>query len=58
MGPVSLVAGRQQKVDFAPTASLIGSGENGYGPMDRAVGVLWIVSGALFLGSSGPAQLY
>jgi hypothetical protein len=27
MGPVSLVAGRQQKVGFGPTASLIGSGE-------------------------------
>jgi hypothetical protein len=27
MGPISLVAGRQQKVGFAPTASLVGSGE-------------------------------
>jgi hypothetical protein len=27
MGPVSLVAGHQQKVGFAPTASLVGSGE-------------------------------
>jgi hypothetical protein len=27
MGPVSLVAGRQQKVGFAPTTSLVGSGE-------------------------------
>jgi hypothetical protein len=27
MGPVSLLAGRQQKVAFAPTASLVGSGE-------------------------------
>jgi hypothetical protein len=32
--------------------------ETGYGPTDRSVSVLWIVSGALFLGSSGPAQLY
>jgi hypothetical protein len=36
-----------------PPASLAGSGEKlGYGPVDRSVGVLWIVSGALFLGSS------
>jgi hypothetical protein len=27
MGLVSLVAGRQQKVGFTPTASLVGSGE-------------------------------
>jgi hypothetical protein len=27
MDPVSLLAGHQQKVDFAPTALLIGSGE-------------------------------
>jgi hypothetical protein len=27
MGLVSLVAGHQQKVGFAPTASLVGSGE-------------------------------
>jgi hypothetical protein len=26
--------------------------EAGYEPMDRSAGVLWIVSGALFLGSS------
>jgi hypothetical protein len=31
--------------------------ETGYGPADRSAGVLWIVSGALFLGSSGPTQL-
>jgi hypothetical protein len=43
---------------FDPTASLVGSREKlGYGPVDRSAGVLWIVSGALFLGSSGPAQL-
>jgi hypothetical protein len=27
MGPVSLVASRQQNVSFTPTASLVGSGE-------------------------------
>jgi hypothetical protein len=31
--------------------------ETGYGPMDRSAGVMWIVSGALFLESSSPAQL-
>jgi hypothetical protein len=28
MGPISQVAGRQQKVGFAPTTSVVGSGEN------------------------------
>jgi hypothetical protein len=28
MGPVSLVAGRQQRVSFAPTASMVLLGEN------------------------------
>jgi hypothetical protein len=31
--------------------------ETGYGPMDQSAGVLMIVSGALFLDSSGPTQL-
>jgi hypothetical protein len=31
--------------------------ETGYGLVNRSPGVLWIVSGALFLWSSGPAQL-
>jgi hypothetical protein len=31
--------------------------ETGYGPVGRSAGVLWIVSGAPFLRSSGPAQL-
>jgi hypothetical protein len=31
--------------------------ETGYGPIDQSASVLWIVSGALFLGSSDPAQL-
>jgi hypothetical protein len=57
MDPVSLLAGHQQKVDFAPTALLIGSGEN------------WVQTRGLvsrramdyiespFFGSSGPTQL-
>jgi hypothetical protein len=35
-----------------PPTSLVGSGETGYRPTDRSAGVLWIVSGALFLGCS------
>jgi hypothetical protein len=31
--------------------------ETRYGPMDRLASVLWIVSGALFLGSSDSVQL-
>jgi hypothetical protein len=31
--------------------------ETGYGPVDRSVGMLWIVSRALFLGSSDFVQL-
>jgi hypothetical protein len=31
--------------------------ETGYGPADWSTDMLWIVSGALFLGSSDPAQL-
>jgi hypothetical protein len=31
--------------------------ETVYRPADRSADVLWIMSGALFLGSSGPAQL-
>jgi hypothetical protein len=32
--------------------------ETGFGPTDRSAGVLGIVSGALFLGSSDSVQLY
>jgi hypothetical protein len=36
------------------TGSLVGSGrETRYGPACRSAGVLWIMSGVLFLGSSG-----
>jgi hypothetical protein len=31
--------------------------EAGYGPVDRSADIMWIVSEALFLRSSGPAQL-
>jgi hypothetical protein len=54
MGPVSLVAGYQHMLGFAP--GWLGR-ETGYRPTDRSIDVLWIVSGALFLGSSGAAQI-
>jgi hypothetical protein len=39
---------------FTPTASMVASGrETRYRTADRSVVVLWIMSGALFLGSSG-----
>jgi hypothetical protein len=39
---------------LTPLASLTGSGEKlGTNPRDQSAGVLWIVSGALFLRSSG-----
>jgi hypothetical protein len=58
MGLVRLVAGHQQKVGFASTASIVGPGrETVYGPTDRSAIVLWIGSEALCLGSSGHAQL-
>jgi hypothetical protein len=31
--------------------------EAGYGPVDQSADVLWIVSGALLLGGSGPVQI-
>jgi hypothetical protein len=42
-------------MSLAYTPCLIGclGREIGYGPVDQSDGVLWIVSGAFFLGSSG-----
>jgi hypothetical protein len=58
MGPISLVAGRQQKVGFASHCfNVCLWRETGYRPVDWSFGVLWIVSGDIFLGSNGPAQL-
>jgi hypothetical protein len=48
MGPVSLVAGRQHKVGFAPTTSVVVLGEKlGMESMDPSAGLLWIMSGAV-----------
>jgi hypothetical protein len=59
MGPVSPVVSRQEKIGFAPHCFNGGLGrETGYGHADRPAGVLWIMSGARFLRSSGFAQLY
>jgi hypothetical protein len=53
MGPVNLVVGCQQELDFSPLLFDCYGREVGYGPADRMVIVLWIVSGALLLGCSG-----
>jgi hypothetical protein len=52
MGPVSLVAGCQHKLDFFSLLHwLFWEREAGYGPVNRSVVVLWIMSGALLLGA-------
>jgi hypothetical protein len=53
MGPVNLVVGHRRSLAYAPCFIGWFRRETGYGPTDRSAGVLWIVSGALFLGSSG-----
>jgi hypothetical protein len=57
MGPVSIVAAVNDA--WLYPHCFIGwlRRETGYGPMDRSADMVWIVSGALFLESSGPAQL-
>jgi hypothetical protein len=57
MGPVSLVVGCQQELDFSTLIFGCCGREAGYGPTDRMVVVLWIVSGALLLGYSGSVQI-
>jgi hypothetical protein len=57
MGPVSLVVGCQQVLDFSPLLFGCCGREAGYGPVDRMTVVLWIVSGALLLGCSGSVQI-
>jgi hypothetical protein len=57
MVPVNLVAYHQQVFDFLHCFIGWLRRETGYGLVDRSAGMLWIVSGALFLGSSDSAQL-
>jgi hypothetical protein len=57
MGPISLVVGGQQKLDFFPLLFGCCGREAGYGPADQMVVVLWIVSGALLLRCSGSVQI-
>jgi hypothetical protein len=57
IGPVSQVACCRQMFDFLHYFIGWLRRETGYGPMDRSAGVLWIVSGTLFLGSSDSVQL-
>jgi hypothetical protein len=57
MGPVNLVARCWWMFDFLHCFIRWLGRETGYGPADRSAGVLGIVSGALFLGSSDFVQL-
>jgi hypothetical protein len=57
MGPVNIVACCWWMLGFLHCFIGWLGRETGYGPADRSVGVLWIVSEALFLGSSDYVQL-
>jgi hypothetical protein len=57
MGPVSLIACCRQIFGFLHCFIGWLERETRYRPTDWSVGVLWIVSGALFLGSSDSVQL-
>jgi hypothetical protein len=57
MGPVSLVVGCQQELDFSPLLFGCCGREAGYGPVNRMAVVIWIMSGALLLGCSGSVQI-
>jgi hypothetical protein len=56
MGPVSLVTCCRQMFGFLHCFIGWLGRETGYGSVDRSAGVLWIVSEALFLGSSDSVQ--
>jgi hypothetical protein len=57
MGPVSLVVGCQQELDFSPMLFGCCGREAGYGPMNQMTVVPWIVSGVLLLRCSGCVQI-
>jgi hypothetical protein len=57
MVPISLVAYCRQMFGFLHYFIGWLRTETGYGPMDRLAGVLWIMSGGLFLRSSDSVQL-
>jgi hypothetical protein len=57
MGPVSLIVGCQQELDFSPLLFGCCGREAGYGLTDRTTVILWIVSGALLLRCSGSVQI-
>jgi hypothetical protein len=57
IGPISLVAYCRQMFGFLHCFIGWLERETGYGPTDRSAGVLWIVLGALFLGSNDSVQL-
>jgi hypothetical protein len=54
IGPVNLVAGCQQKLDFSHCFISCYGREARYRPADWSVGVLWIVSTTLLLGAVDP----
>jgi hypothetical protein len=58
MGPVSLVAGCQQRINFPHCFIGCCGREAGYEPIDRLAIVLWIGSRALLLRGSGSVQHY
>jgi hypothetical protein len=51
MGPVNLVVGCQQKLNFTHCFIDFCGRETRYGPTNRSVSILLIVSGALLLGA-------
>jgi hypothetical protein len=57
IAPVSLVPYCRQMFGFLHCFIGWLGRETGYGPTDRSAGVLWIVLGAFFLGSSDSVQL-
>jgi hypothetical protein len=58
MSPASLAAGCRQMVSFLHCFVGWLGRETGHEPTDRSADVLWIVSGAPFLGSSDSVQRY
>jgi hypothetical protein len=51
--PVNLAACHRQKLGLSLLLHWLAWRETGYGPADRSASVLWIMSGSLFLCSSG-----
>jgi hypothetical protein len=52
MGMINLVVDHHQELGLPPCFIVWLRREAGYGPMDQSAGVLWIVLGAHFFGST------